>query len=125
MAAPARLGLALFAFRHADGRLVQLDGVSSGPDVLAVGDGFPPVSWLAEARLDRYHHKVVRTGLGALFRYGNRFGFGPLRDHLVRKLGDVGIGAQARQIVLTHGANEALDLVIRYFVPAGGTVLVD
>ena len=27
--------------------------------------------------------------------------------------------------VLTHGANEALDLVIRYFVPAGGTVLVD
>ncbi len=99
--------------------------LKSRPDVLAVGDGFPPVSWLAEARLDRYHHKVVRTGLGALFRYGNRFGFGPLRDHLVRKLGDVGIGAQARQIVLTHGANEALDLVIRYFVPAGGTVLVD
>ena len=26
---------------------------------------------------------------------------------------------------LTHGANEALDLVIRYFVPAGGTVLVE
>lgn len=99
--------------------------LKSQPDVLAVGDGFPPVSWLAEARLDKYHHKVVRTGLGALFRYGNRFGFGPLRDHLVRKLGDVGVGAQARQIVLTHGANEALDLVIRYFVPAGATVLVD
>lgn len=97
----------------------------SRPDVLAVGDGFPPVAWLAEARLDKYHHKVVRTGLGALFRYGNRFGFGPLRDHLVRKLGDVGIGAEPRQIVLTHGANEALDLVIRYFVPAGAAVLVD
>ncbi len=27
--------------------------------------------------------------------------------------------------MLTHGANEAMDLVIRYFVPPGGTVLVD
>lgn len=99
--------------------------LKSRPDVLAVGDGFPPVEWLSEARLDKYHHKVVRTGLGSLFRYGHRFGYEPLRSHLVRKLADIGIGADPRQIVLTHGANEALDLVIRYFLPAGATVLVD
>lgn len=95
------------------------------PDAVAVGDGFPPVEWLADVRLDKYHPKVVRTGLGALFRYGSRFGYAPLRDHLVRKLADFGIGAQPRQIVLTHGANEAMDIVIRYFVPPGGKVLVD
>ncbi|MES2946159.1 MAG: PLP-dependent aminotransferase family protein [Pseudomonadota bacterium] len=94
-------------------------------DQLSVGDGFPPVEWLAGARLDKFHHKVVRTGLGALFRYGSRFGYEPLRHHLVRKLADLGIGAEARQIVLTHGANEAMDIVIRYFVPPGGTVLTD
>jgi DNA-binding transcriptional MocR family regulator len=95
------------------------------PDALAVGDGFPPVEWLSEARLDKYHHKVVRTGLGSLFRYGSRFGYLPLREHLVRKLADLGIAAEPRQIVLTHGANEAMDMVIRYFVPPGSTVLVD
>jgi DNA-binding transcriptional MocR family regulator len=95
------------------------------PDAMAVGDGFPPVEWLADVRLDKYHPKVVRTGLGALFRYGSRFGYAPLRDHLVRKLADFGIGAEPRQIVLTHGANEAMDIVIRYFVPPGGKVLVD
>ena len=95
------------------------------PDALAVGDGFPPVEWLSEARLDKYHHKVVRTGLGALFRYGNRFGYLPLREHLVRKLADLGIGTEPRQMVLTHGANEAMDMVIRYFVPPGATVFVD
>ncbi|BDB28344.1 PLP-dependent aminotransferase family protein [Cupriavidus sp. P-10] len=99
--------------------------LKSRPDVLAVGDGFPPVEWLSEARLDKYHHKVVRTGLGSLFRYGHRFGYEPLRTHLVRKLADIGVGADPRQIVLTHGANDALDLVIRYFVPAGAPVLVD
>jgi len=95
------------------------------PDAVAVGDGFPPVEWLQEARLDRYHHKVARTGLGALFRYGNQFGYAPLRDHLVRRLGDIGIGAEPRQIVLTQGANAAMDLVVRYFVPPGAPVLVD
>jgi DNA-binding transcriptional MocR family regulator len=95
------------------------------PDALSVGDGFPPVEWLAEARLDKYHHKVARAGLGALFRYGSRFGYLPLREHLIRKLADLGIGAQPRQFVLTHGANEAMDIVIRYFVPPGAAVLVD
>ncbi|MFZ5526537.1 MAG: PLP-dependent aminotransferase family protein [Pseudomonadota bacterium] len=99
--------------------------LKSHPDGLAVGDGFPPVEWLADVRLDKYQQKVVRTGLGALFRYGSRFGYAPLRDQLVRKLADFGIGAEPNQIVLTHGANEALDMVIRYFVPRGAKVLVD
>lgn len=95
------------------------------PGALAVGDGFPPVEWLADVRLDKYHQKVVRTGLGSLFRYGSRFGYPALREHLVRKLADFGIGAEPRQIVLTHGANEAMDIVVRYFVPPDGKVLVD
>ena len=99
--------------------------LKSEPGTLSVGDGFPPVAWLADARLDKFHHKVVRTGLGSLFRYGNRFGYEPLRQHLVRKLADFGIATEPRQIVLTHGANQAMDILIRYFVPPDGVVLVD
>jgi DNA-binding transcriptional MocR family regulator len=95
------------------------------PDAVAVGDGFPPVQWLADMRMDRYHQKVVRTGLGSLFRYGSRFGYAPLRESLVRKLGDIGVNVSTSQLVLTHGANEAMDLVIRYFVAPGAAVLVD
>jgi len=95
------------------------------PGALAVGDGFPPIEWLADVRLDKYHHKVVRSGMGVMFRYGTRYGYPPLRDHLVGKLADFGISAEPRQVVLTHGANDALDLVVRYFVPPGAAVLVD
>src|SRR5258708_38775949 len=86
---------------------------------------FRSVEWLADMRLDRSNQKVVRTGLGSLFRYGSRYGYAPLRDSLERKLGDFGLQATPGQLVLTHGANEAMDLVIRYFVPPGATVLVD
>ncbi|SEK62857.1 DNA-binding transcriptional regulator, MocR family, contains an aminotransferase domain [Roseateles sp. YR242] len=95
------------------------------PGTLSVGDGYPPVEWLADSRLDKYYHKVVRTGLGALFRYGSRFGYTPLRQHLVTKLADIGIDVEARQIVLMHGANQAMDIIIRRFVTPGAVVLVD
>lgn len=94
-------------------------------DALPLGDGFPPIEWLSDLRLDKYHHKVVRSGMGTVFRYGNRFGYQPLREHLVRRLESFGIGAKPNQILMTQGANSAMDLVIRYFVPPGATVLVD
>jgi len=97
----------------------------SDPQQLRLGDGFPPREWLNDVRLDKFHQKVVRTGIGALFGYGSRFGYLPLRQHLVHKLGQHGIDAASGQIVLTHGANQALDIVIRHFVRPGDRVLVD
>lgn len=95
------------------------------PQAIRAADGMPPPEWLAGARLDRVHHKVARGGLGALFSYGNRYGYLPLRQQLVRKLGVLGIEADPRQILMTHGANQAMDLVLRYMIPPGATVLVD
>jgi DNA-binding transcriptional MocR family regulator len=95
------------------------------PDVLNLGEGFPPVEWLEETRLDQYHQRVVRTGVASLFRYGSRYGYAPLRQSLQQKLAGYEIEATPSQIVLTHGANQAMDMVIRYFVKPGDTVLVD
>ncbi|MGH8782041.1 PLP-dependent aminotransferase family protein [Paraburkholderia sp.] len=95
------------------------------PDVLNLGEGFPPVEWLEETRLDQYHQRVVRTGVASLFRYGSRFGYLPLRQSLQQKLAGYEIDAPTSQIVLTNGANQAMDMVLRYFVRAGDTVLVD
>jgi DNA-binding transcriptional MocR family regulator len=95
------------------------------PEVLNLGEGFPPVEWLEETRLDQYHQRVVRTGVASLFRYGSRYGYLPLRQSLQQKLAGYEIEAGPSQIVLTHGANQAMDMVIRYYVRPGDTVLVD
>lgn len=89
------------------------------------GDGFPPKDWLMDMRLDKFHRQVVRTGVTTLFRYGTRYGYEPLREQLVRRLAGYGIASTMKQIVTTHGANEALDLVIRHQVIPGEPVLVD
>lgn len=95
------------------------------PGVTSVGDGFPPQSWLSEARLDRYHQRVVRTGIGSLFRHGGRFGYAPLRRTLVRKMAELSIETEPQHIILTHGGNAALEIVIRYFIAPNSAVLVD
>ena len=111
--------------RAMDSVWLMREQLQSKPDFLNLGEGFPPVAWLEETRLDHFHQRVVRTGVASLFRYGSRFGYLPLRQHLQQKLAGYEIEAAPPQIVLTHGANQAMDMVLRYFVRAGDTVLVD
>lgn len=62
--APARLGLGLHVFRHEDGKLLQLDGESPQPDVLAVAHQV----WTANApvQLDHLVAVPLRTRQGPL-----------------------------------------------------------
>ena len=92
---------------------------------LSLGEGLPPSSWLDGCRLDRYMQKIGRSGLGTVFRYGDPAGYLPLRKKVAVRLQDFGITAATDQIVLTQGAYQAVDLVIRHFVRPGDHVLVD
>ncbi|MPT39519.1 MAG: PLP-dependent aminotransferase family protein [Achromobacter sp.] len=91
----------------------------------SIGDGLPPSKWLSTCRLDRYMQKIGRGGLGTIFRYGDPFGYLPLRQSIARKLAAYGISARTDQIVLTQGSYQAVDIIIRRFVRPGDTVLID
>ena len=56
---------------------------------------------------------------------GSPSGYLPLREHLALMLAGLGITADARQILLTQGTSQALELVIRYLLKPGDTALVD
>lgn len=91
----------------------------------SLGDGLPPSEWLSSCRLDRYMQKIGRNGLGTVFRYGDPYGYLPLRQNITRKLDAYGIHARTDQIVLTQGSYQAVDILIRHFVQPGDTVLID
>tara|TARA_B100000614_G_scaffold66155_1_gene58558 strand:+ start:68410 stop:69792 length:1383 start_codon:yes stop_codon:yes gene_type:complete len=90
-----------------------------------LGEGFPPVDWLMDMRLDKFHRQVVRGGVTTLFRYGNRFGNASLREQLTKKIASYGINALPQQILTTFGANHAMDLILRRFTRPGDAVLVE
>ncbi len=90
------------------------------------GCGWLPADWLDSASVERALRHLARQGAGALLDgYGNACGYRPLRQDVQRHLTQLGVGAELDQIVTTHGACHAMDLIARYLLRPGDRVLVD
>jgi DNA-binding transcriptional MocR family regulator len=111
--------------RALDTMWILREQLNNDPAHLAIGHGIPPRRWFDDSRIERVRQRFVRGAPEAMFQYGHRFGFRPLREVLERRLDALGISAHANQILLTIGANEAMDLVVRGTMRPGDTALVD
>ncbi len=102
-------------------RLLEAQG-----DIPLAGGPWLPNAWLEEADLRRTLRLLSQRNGVHLLEYGDPFGYLPLREHLSEiVLSDIEVAAHPTQIVLTHGASQALDLVSRSLLKAGDHVLVD
>jgi DNA-binding transcriptional MocR family regulator len=92
----------------------------------APGMGTLPEDWLDAALLQRALRRVCGAEAAAgWLRYGDPAGDITLRTALVRRLADLGIPAEAGQVVTTVGATHGLDIVSRTLLQPGDAVLVD
>ncbi|MFD0933719.1 PLP-dependent aminotransferase family protein, partial [Methylobacterium trifolii] len=69
--------------------------------------------------------QAARGQAHGLAEYDTPLGLPPLRLQLARRLSERGIPAHPDQIVLTDSATAALDLICRFLLDPGDTVLVD
>lgn len=89
------------------------------------GCGWLPSEWLNEAGLQQSLRQLARVPAAQIAGYGHPYGYAPLREHMLQVLAERGVTAQPSQIVLTQGATQALDIVIRTLFRAGDVVLVE
>ena len=130
LAAPARETPAHFAAAVDIVSLLREQLYQRG--AVRVGEGRPPVAWMEGSELGARLRAPRLSGLtdpdgheGDDYEYGNPWGFTPLRERIASQLADRAIRVGPDRVLLTHGANHALDLVIRHLVQAGEPVLVD
>lgn len=117
-----RSGEVMRAFDNAG---VLHQSLEDAPDRLKVGVGWLPPEWLDEEGVRRNIRTLARRADTKVTSYGTPLGYRPLRDQIQIKLGELGVAARPGQIVLTHGATQALDIVARYLLKAGDCVFVD
>lgn len=86
------------------------------------GDGRPPDQWLETSELRRY---LSYQRFQEADSYNTAWGHAPLRERLCGALAERGIACRDNQLLMTHGANHAMDLIIRRYVSPGDHVLVD
>lgn len=112
--------------RAIDPLWVSRQSLEAGDKVLKPGCGWLPSSWMPQDALRRAMRALARRRHTLyLTDYGEPRGLVPLRQFLSRRLAEQGIEAPPDQILLTDSGTQAIDLLCRFLIEPGDTVLVD
>lgn len=101
------------------------NALSQPTQSLSPGAGWIPHDWMDAPGIQRSLRSLAQKSGSYLTAYGTPQGYLPLRQVLQQRLSELSINVQSEQIMLTSGATHALDLIARYYIQSGDTVLVD
>lgn len=111
--------------RQIDPFWVMRQSLEANEATLKPGCGWLPDAWLPQDAIRRAMRMVARDETSNLATYGEPLGFRPMRQHLAHRLGEQGIDVSSGEILLADSGTQALDLICRYLLQPGDTVLVD
>lgn len=111
--------------REVDPVWMTRQSLDNAEHLLMPGCGWLPDFWMPQEELRRALRRLARDGQVDLTGYASPHGSPALRQLLARRLADHGIEASPSQMLLTESGTQAIDLLCRYLVEPGDTVLVD
>ncbi|QSN63654.1 PLP-dependent aminotransferase family protein [Caballeronia sp. M1242] len=90
------------------------------------GCGWLPNEWVNESGLHHALRAVSRVPAARIADYGHPYGFAPLRERIAEQLDRHGLPVDAASnVLLTSGATQALDLIVRTLLRPGDAVVVE
>lgn len=111
--------------REVDPLWVSRQVLETDEAVLKPGWGCLPSDWLYADGMRRALRAMARADATELTEYATPLGHPLLRQWLSRRLAGAGVEAVPEQILLTESGTQAIDLVCRFLLEPGDTVLVD
>jgi DNA-binding transcriptional MocR family regulator len=111
--------------RAVDPFWVSRQSLDADDTTLKPGCGWLPADWMPNDALRRAIRSLARSDDALLAYYGSTRGSPALRRLLLGRLAENGIPAGPDNLVLTSTGTQALDLICRFLLRPGDTVLVD
>jgi DNA-binding transcriptional MocR family regulator len=124
VAGRAAAGAAVRAPASADALWERRLEARSQPILVDAGGGWLPTGWQYGEGIRRALRSLAREPLPA-HGYGSPLGHGALRALFATQLAARGLGVGADGILLTQGASQALDLIVRTLLEPGAVVAVE
>ena len=101
------------------------DLYSGVSEALPVGAGWLPPEWYGDTTILDAVRQAMKIPANRLRGYGHPLGFPTLRQHLAAQLSETLFAVDPDQVLLTHGATHAFDLILRTLTRPGDCVLVE
>ncbi|MBC7501622.1 MAG: PLP-dependent aminotransferase family protein [Herminiimonas sp.] len=92
---------------------------------IKAGCGWLPSNYLDGEGLRQAERRLIRAPGPQQVGYGHPYGYPPLRQTLAKSLERWALDVAPEQVITTHGATQALDIIVRTLVKPGDTVLVE
>jgi DNA-binding transcriptional MocR family regulator len=92
---------------------------------IKAGCGWIPNDWINESGLQHALRTVSRTPGPRIGGYGHPYGLASLREYIGASLRRYSLAVGSAEILLTEGATQALDLIVRTLLRPGDTVIVE
>jgi 2-aminoadipate transaminase len=102
-----------------------LFAVASRPDVVSLAGGMPFVSALPGGDVEDVVLGVLRDHGSSALQYCGGMGLPGVRERLVELMAEEGVDASPDAVVVTNGAQQALDLIGKIFIDAGDEIVVE
>ena len=104
---------------------VSRQSLDASPAAAKPGCGWLPADWLPTGAIRSALRRLARADDAVLADYGGTGGAPALRRVLLGRLAEDGLEVAPSQIVLTGSGTQAIDLVCRFLLRPGDTVLLD
>src|SRR5260221_105728 len=114
------------AGRMAASEIRELLKLLDQPDVISFAGGIPDPELFPRAAIAAAYRRILGDPVrgAAALQYSASEGYLPLREWIAGYMAGLGIACDADHVVITSGAQQALDFIAKLFVSPGDTVLV-
>ncbi|PKQ38491.1 MAG: PLP-dependent aminotransferase family protein [Actinobacteria bacterium HGW-Actinobacteria-1] len=131
------MGTARVVFDRWDGRYAERMGAirssavrdlfaaASRPDIISLSGGMPEVSRVPTEAVARAAAAAIREHGAEALQYGSSEGRGQLRSIIVELMAENGVRLKAEDLIVTAGAQQALDLIAKIFIDPGDTIITE
>ncbi|MGB4593922.1 MAG: PLP-dependent aminotransferase family protein [Coriobacteriia bacterium] len=103
----------------------DLFGAATRADVISLSGGMPEISRVPADAVARVAAAGIRENAAQALQYGSSEGRAPLRDVIVELMAESGVRLKAEDLIVTAGAQQALDLVAKIFIDPGDVIITE
>ncbi len=111
--------------RNVDPFWVSRQSLDATPGALQPGCGWLPPDWMPHEALRKALRSLAKSDDALLTDYASARGAASLRHYLRGRFAEDQLAVAPEQIMLTASASQAMDLICRFLLRPGDTVLVD